>query len=357
MAAKMTDIKTIMQAGIDPKTGLPRRFSQDVRPETYEGIKKLVRIIDEQNAVNRYQWSNLPCNLTSQELERLIYYKGQLVFFYLEELDEFYFMPYALDGTIDFYGRFNTVHPVPLSSGMKDEDTKAQADILSKIKLKCVYGEMFEEDVTDEVLTKSGVLLHDYTKQLSQIIIPRQELNDPLCKLIAEMPSFIQTSLINSTGVKGVRVNDADQKDEVKEASASMYKAALQGENMIPIISTLELQELAGGSVGKSQDFLLTMQSLDNYRLGTYGIVNGGLFEKNVYVNKDEFINGSAEDKLVYQDGLAIRQNFCNIVNSIWDLGIWCEASECVMGQDIDGDGINLDQNGEGENGGIEDVE
>ena len=39
-----------------------------------ENVRKQLRILDEQDAVNRYQWYNLPCDLSSQELERLIYY-------------------------------------------------------------------------------------------------------------------------------------------------------------------------------------------------------------------------------------------------------------------------------------------
>ena len=54
------------------------------------------------------------------------------------------------------------------------------------------------------------------------------------------------------------------------------------------------------------------------------------------------------------QDGTSIRQNFCNIVNSIWGLGIWCEPAQNVMGADIDGDGLMYDRNEAGENGGVE---
>ena len=75
-------------------------------------IKKFLRLVDEQ-----YTFYNLPADITSQELERMLYYKGQLCFFYDKDLEEFYFMPYALDGTIDFYGRYNTIHPVPMTSG------------------------------------------------------------------------------------------------------------------------------------------------------------------------------------------------------------------------------------------------
>ena len=74
---------------------------------------KLFRILDEQDAVNRYHWYNIPAELSSQEIERMLYYRGQLCFFYYEALDKFYFMPYALNGSLDFYGRYNQIHPVP----------------------------------------------------------------------------------------------------------------------------------------------------------------------------------------------------------------------------------------------------
>ena len=54
---------------------------------------------------------------------------------------------------------------------------------------------------------------------------------------------------------------------------------------------------------------------------------------------------------LVYQDGLTLRQKFCDIVNSIWGLGIWCEARETVVGIDQNMDGEvsdNQDQSGMG---------
>jgi hypothetical protein len=76
MGAKMTDLQLLMQAGINPKTGLPMKFGGS-KVALKEDTKKLLRIVDEQDAVNRYVWYNLPCNITSQELERLLYYKGR----------------------------------------------------------------------------------------------------------------------------------------------------------------------------------------------------------------------------------------------------------------------------------------
>ena len=357
--AKLTPLELYFQAGINPKTGLPLKMGNN-KAALKEEIKKFLRIVDEQDAVNRYVWYNLPANITSQELERMLYYKGQLCFFYDEDLEEFYFMPYALDGTIDFYGRYNRVHPVPMTSGTDDAKEKAtarykvQAELLSNKKLKCVYGIKMADKLTVEDLTQSCVLLHDYTKQLSQNIIPRVSINDQLLDVMATCVPFMRTSLLLGTGVKGVRVNDADQAQNAKDASRSMENAALVGDPFVPIIGNVEFQELNDGQIAKAEEFMLAMQSLDNLRLSGYGIDNGGLFEKKAHELQSEAdINGGPVG-LVMQDGLSIRQNFCNIVNSIWDLGIWCEPAENIIGADTDGDGLTYDRNDDGAQSGTE---
>ena len=349
--AKLPDYQTLVTAGINPKTGLPIRLSTSYTSK--EDIKKALRIVDEQDAVNRYVWYNLPCNITSQELERMLYYKGQLCLFYDEDLEEFYFMPYALDGTIDFYGRFNTIHPVPMTSGTDDKGSKAQAEYLANKKLKCVYGIKNPDVLKIEDLKNSTVLLHDYTKQLSQIIIPRVSINDPLLDVMAECVPYMQTNLLLSTGINGIRVNDADQAHNVDDAARSMKDAALKQHPWLAIEGNIEFQELTNGQVAKSEEYMLAMQSLDNLRLSLYGIDNGGLFEKKAHeLQVEADVNGGPVG-LVMQDGLQIRQNFCNIVNSIWGLGIWCEVNQNVAMADTDGDGLYYDQN-EGEQSGAD---
>lgn len=354
---KLPDIKTLLQAGIDPKKGRPiREVSIREQKQLKSSLKQYLRIIDEQDAVNRYVWKNLPSNLTSQELERLIYYKGQLCFFYVEALDEFYFMPYALDGTIDFYGRYNTIHPVPMTAG-EEEDKKrdeSQTSILSSMKLKCVYGIKDPDSITKEDLLESTVLLHDYTKQLSQNIVPRILVNDSLLDSMANMIPFMNTKLMLSTGVRGVRVNDADQSQDVVAQGYKVEDYALEGKPWIPFTSQMEFQELALQSGGQAQDYLLALQALDNFRLSGYGIDNGGLFEKKAHELQSQADLNGGPVGLVLQDGLSIRQNFCNIVNSIWDLGIWCEPAENIQGTDQDGDGVIFDENDDGASSGIE---
>ena len=355
MGAKLPDLTTLYQAGINPKTGLPVKLGGD-KKHLKEDIKKFLRLIDEQDAVNRYVWYNLPANITSQELERMLYYKGQLCFFYDKDLEDFYFMPYALDGTLDFYGRYNTIHPVPMTSGTTDKGNKAQAEYLESVKLDCVYGVKLPEEVDMNTLTKSAVLLHDYSKQLSQTIIPTQQINDPVIDLEAECMPFLRTALLMGTGTKGLRVADPDAANEVYEANEQLVNGAIEAKPYIPITAPIEFQELTDGSVSKSQEYLMSMQAIDNFRLGLHGVDNGGLFEKKSYVNQAQTgMNYAGGDVgLTLQDGLSIRQNFCNIVNSIWGVGIWCDISENLINADLDGDGFAYERNEDGSNGGVD---
>lgn len=320
-----------------------------------EDIRKFLRIIDEQTSVNRYKWFNLPCNLTSQELERLLYYRGQLCFFYLPTTDEFYFLPYALNGSIDVYGRYRTVTPVPIADGLSNESKKQQAELLGKLKLDVRYGVLLDEpEDVEKYIKESCVLLHDYTKQRSETIVPRQQVNEAILDVMSDCIPFMRTCLIKATGVAGWRVQDADQSESVKIAGRSMYKAALTGEPWVAVEGQIEFQDMAQGEVAKAEEFMLAMQSLDNLRLSSYGLDNGGLFEKKAHQLESEQAVNQVNVGLVYQDGLSIRQNFCNIVNSIYGLGIWCEASENASGVDMNGDGKAIDEDTNAMNTGAE---
>lgn len=48
----LPNLEPIWAAGINPKTGLPMKFSSTVTLK--EDIKKQLRLVDEQDAVNRY---------------------------------------------------------------------------------------------------------------------------------------------------------------------------------------------------------------------------------------------------------------------------------------------------------------
>ena len=349
---RMFDVNLLLAAGINPVTGLPYKMG-GIDDQLKLDIVRALKVLDEQDAVNRYQWYNLPCELSSQELERMLYYKGQLAFFYNKENKKFYFMPYALDGSIDFYGRFNVIHPIPFAEGQEELKTvryQKQAAYLSTLKLKVLYDIPLNDiDVTkpDSKSKFNGycVLLHDYTKGLSQNIVPRHLLQDPFINLESEMLPYCRTALRNSTGIKGLRVMNEDESINVDNANAQVESAAIRGRMFVPVVGTSEFQDLAANNAAVADSYLMTMQSIDNLRLGLIGLKNGGLFQKKSHVLESEESINSGDVEAVLQDGLAIRQNFCDIVNTIFpDMGIYCEISDSAIGSDSDMDGKTSDE-------------
>ena len=359
----LIDPSVLLAAGIDPKTGKPMRVAPC---EVKESFRKALRIIDEQNAVNRYKWHNIPMDLTSEEIERMLYYKGQLMFFMMniDGVDKFFLTPYALNGTIDFYGRFNFVKPVPWASGQDDSkaDTKekfnkdALASLLSLQVRKVMKAPVMEEDLTLEIFENGCVLLHDYTKQISQTIIPRRDINEGIIDFESDIIPLLRLSLLNASGIKAIKVPDADAQDEAETASANMYASALKGWPFVPVTAKMDLQDLGDGKAAKPESLLLTLQSLDNIRLSTYGIDNGGIFQKKAHVLEREAMMNASDTEATFQDGLSIRQHFCNIVNSIWGCMMWCTPSEATIKQDLNANGKAFDED-LGEQGGVSSVD
>ena len=341
------------RAGVNPKNGLPDRLP--IESELKTNMKIQLRVKDEQDAVNRYKWYNTGLDMSSQELERMLYQRFELIFFYMESLDKFFLMPYAFDDGLDYYGRPIYVHPVPYANGSSDKKKqllKIQEEYLRNIKLKVIYDVQLPENYlkedgtidlekSKELLTKSCVIIRDYTPQFSENGIARVQMQDSLLDTMAECIPYMRTNLLNATGVKGMRVSNEDDYSNVLLANKSFKEAALNANQNIPIVGTIEWQELTNGTATDSLQFLQALQGLNNYRLSLYGLENTGLYEKNAYVNNLQ--SGISNVGLSLEDGKTQRQNACNIINSIWGINIWSDISETVSGMDKNMDGINYE--------------
>ena len=186
------------------------------------------------------------------------------------------------------------------------------------------------------------VILKDYTQQVSETNVSRQILNDPILEAMSEAFPFARTALIANTGIMGVRVDGEEDQTNVELASRSVTHAAKTGKPWIPIVGHVEMQELTASSAYNSEQYLMYMQSLDNFRRSLYGLENGGIFEKKAHILQSENAMNVRKTQSALQNGLNLRQQFCMMVNMIWGLGIWCETSETAMG-DKDYNGVAED--------------
>ncbi len=347
-------------AGVDFKSGAPTRLKNDsnnLKPE----LKKMFRLIDEQDACNRFMWYNLPLDLSSLELERLLYYKGQLCFWYCKELDQFMITPYTLNEGLDFYGRYVYVTPIPIVDE-KDQLYPRQKALLSTYKLKVIYGITGLDKLKED--ENYCILLYDYTKQLAETIIPRRQIQEPLLDIMSDLLPYSKTALMNSTGVSGMRVNNADEYSNVEAASRSVDRAALTNKKWIPIEGSIDFQDLTTtGTANGAEPFLLMLQSLDNIRKSTYGIESGGIYDKKAYVNTTQAAIGGTGNQIgsPLQDGLSIRMDFCLLSNIVFGTAISVEATQLVLNsmpqgnQLIEPSGNNTQDNNQNNSGGESD--
>jgi hypothetical protein len=228
---------------------------------------------------------------------------------------KFYFLPYALSGSVDVYGRYMGVTPLQFAGGTTSNEKGKEKPWINGLLKKPVYEVPFEID--EKLLEDGCVILKDYTPQLSETIIPRQILQDGLLDAMAEAIPMARTSLIANSGVKGIRVQGEGDALNVLNASKTIEQAAMNGQPYVPIQANTEFQELTNGNVLKSEEYLLYMQALDNYRLSLYGLSTGGLFQKKSHMLEAEQDMNAGHARLSYDDGLVNRQKFADIINSI----------------------------------------
>lgn len=345
---RLPDKQTLMALGLAPRDGCT----------PHEEIKKILRVNDEQIHINRGKWFGLPRGLTGNLIERILYYRGQGLFMYVEGMDKFIFLPFCLNTGLDIYGRYISASPIPFNGTAEiktSEDAQKSKDpmtrILSAIKVNIQYDPVDLLDIADNpnIMKTSGVILSDYTRQLPQTIIPKYKLTEPIIDYEARIIPYVNTALMSATGIAGIRGIPQDEQSTVDLASMQVQYAALTGRKWVPVDGAVEFQELTGGEVAKAEEFLLTMQSMENIRLGIHGVANGGLFEKRAHTTDLENRINLGSTGYTIQDATWNRQQFSTICNSIWGTSIWYEPEENTVGQDYNGDGI-IGSGNKGEN-------
>ena len=319
--------------------------------DLFDSTVKSLRIQEEQEYVSCFQWYGIPEDLSTEFLERMMYYKATLVCFYFEPNKKFYFMPYSNGGDLDFYGRMQLLRPLPFYQASDSEKKLAKEknivlpeDLLSNYLLKNINEVVLPGEI--ENVEKCGVILNDYTPQYSpnSPITPRQILNDPLIIEQASILTYIKTNLLAGTGIRGMRVNNNNAKLEALSASKDIENCAKNSFLYVPIVSSVEFQELTSQSNrAPIEEYLMSYQAIDNLRKTRIGIGNNGFYEKKTQMLENELGTRMTEINTVLKNRLHERQRFCIIANALWGTQMWCDYSEEVINQDINGDGLMID--------------
>lgn len=282
--------------------------------------------LDRLQFLTRYEWEGLP-NITSKQLERIIYEKGWIMMFYSDETGKYYYLPCCLSGTIDVYGRYNSVKPVPMGTTYEKlkETNKVLYDFLTEVVrdiVKC------EDDLEQADKSKQCVLLYDRTPGLSETVEPRMILAKGMINFQAETLPLLRTTLINDTGTKAVRVNNADEASSVFDSNNAKIRAAKTGQGLVPVTGTLDFQDLNAGGTAQTTEFLQSYQAIDNIRKSFMGLGSGAAFEKNAHMLEGELSMNSQSADDVLEDGFKMRKTFCDLANKLFGLNISVKKKE-----------------------------
>lgn len=342
--ARLYDPVMFMSLGFDPKTGLPLKYDPS-SPSFQPHNKLLLAEKDRADAINRFTWRNCPEGLDGELIERVLYYRGQGALFYMKENNKFYFLPFALsspdEGTaIDCYGRYKEIVPLTFNGAFDDKDPKPFIKGLTKK----VYYDVNLDEITPEMFEDGAVIIHDRSVGLAQQIVPRATLNLPLLELMSEIPCYMNTALQMATGIQGIKVAHEQDAVNINASVNAVKQAGLSGKWAVPVVGSLDFQQLNGAPSANTEEFLLAFQALDDYRLSLYGIP-ANVMEKKAHMLESEQNTNIGSAQLILQDDLYQRKKACDIAYSIWGTDMDCDINESLVAidRDMDGDAYDAD--------------
>lgn len=320
-----------------PVKGCRKRYSRD---PMFENIGKSFSNMDYQQYLTRFKWNNLPEGLDSELFERIMYFSGSAMFFYIKELDRFYFLPYGMSGQgeetgIDFYGRFNKLKPYSFNGSTdgrgetKADGKRSKADIYLSTQVRDNIKDIpmvTSEEEARKIYENGAVICFDYTPGLAYWNESRNRISQAYIKYLVKVLIQTKSALINASGFN-MFAADGEQDNDIMQAQIDQINEDREEGQLAAVVSKLlgNIENLQSNAPAAMQDFWASLQSVDNLRLKSMGIRNDGVQQKSQYQNIQEQSMDINDSLQVYWNSFMERIKFSAIVNSIWGLDIYPE--------------------------------
>ena len=313
------------------------QFSED---PIFEQIGKSLRTIDYQQFLTRFKWHNLPEGMDSELFERIMYFSGSAMFFYIKELDRFYFLPYGMSGEksqvgIDFYGRFNKLKPYSFNGstdGAGEQEggkrmSKADVYLSTQIRdnIKDIPMVRTEEEAR-KIFEEGAVICWDTSPGLAYYADSRNRTCKPFIDYMIQILVQTKSALINSSGFN-LFSTDSESANDIMQMQIDAINKDREKGKLAAVVSKLlgDIQNLQSNAPASMADFWSSLQAADNLRLKSLGIQNDGVIQKSQYQNIASQALDINDSLQVYFNSFLERVKFAAIVNSIWGLDIYPE--------------------------------
>lgn len=322
--------------------GMPVKGCRNVYAEDpmFEKIGASLKQIDYQQFLTRFRWNNLPEGLDSELIERILYFSGSAMFFYIKELNRFYFLPYGMSGEktqtgIDFYGRYNRLKPYSFNgstdgSGEQEGGKKiSQADIYLSTQIRDNIKDIplvKTEEEARNIYENGAVICWDVTPGLAYHVDSRNRMSQSYIKYLIKVLIQTKSALINASGFN-LFSTDSESANDVMQMQLDQINADRERGKLSAVVDKMlgAIENLQSNAPAAMADFWACFQSVDNLRLKSMGITNDGVQQKSQYQNISEQAMDINDSLQIYFNSFMERIKFSAIVNSIWGLEIYPE--------------------------------
>lgn len=295
---------------------------------SYDSLFNIMREQNKIETIERYMWVNVPFGLTADIIERLLFYRGKGVFYFNDKVGKFQFLPFALNGVIDEYGRYTKCNTLPFTGVDTDEKKKKKTQSLVYENLELVYDLPYDEETFKKINQQKtfGIVLNDSSLSISQQPIIRYNYVKPVLHMMATLMQIINTAMFGNADHNLLQIENEGELDSVKSQIEAINQDILQGNRFTPIVGKLPITPLKTTNSADLEGLFNTFNSLNNFLKSITGVANAGVFDKKAHLLQDEQkLNGSNADD-IYYNGLRLRQEFCLMVQAYYQYPIWCES-------------------------------
>lgn len=293
-------------------------------------------IMKEQNMIEtleRYMWVNIPFGLTQDIIERLMFFRGKAILYFNDKIGKFQFLPFALNDTIDEYGRYTRCNTLPFT-GVDEVKKKNTPSGKGKL-VQAIYEDLeivYDIPYNAEMLKKTrngkpvGIILNDNSLAISQQPIIRSNYVKPVLHLMSTLLQIINTAMFGAADASLLQVDNESEYSSIREQIEAINQCILRGERFIPIQGKLPITPIKTSNTTDLEGLFGTFNSLSNFLKSITGVANAGVFDKKAHLLQEEQkLNGSNSDD-VYYNGLRQRQEFCLMVQAYYNYPVWCES-------------------------------
>lgn len=301
---------------------------------SYDSLYDIMR---EQNMIEtfeRYMWVNIPFGLTQDLIERLLFFRGKGIFYFNDKVEKFQFLPFALNGVIDEYGRFTKCNTLPFTGVDSEEGNKNKKKTRTLIyeDLEIVYDLPYNKEMLKGIRERKtvGIILNDNSLAVSQQPIIRSNYVKPVLHLMATLMQIINSAMFGNADHSLLQVENESEYTSINNQISAINNNILAGRRFTPIVGKLPITPIKTSNTANLEGLFNTFNSLNNFLKSITGIANAGVFDKKAHLlQAEQKLNGSNSDD-IYYNGLRLRQEFCLMVQAYYGYPIWCESKRSM---------------------------